>query len=531
MWKFVVLAGLILVTALAQATDAPPIPEKPDLKRYESIPAPWHDYMLQARAAERIADPLQRCMAFPDLPGNEWPKGHAHAHCLFHLDSSRIPLAEIGRLVDQGELGKLEDMMDAALARHFAKQDRSEVIHLDLNFREGDETESEKVTRKWLAAAPDSAYANTAYAYVLLNKAWRIRGGKYAGETPDRQWSEKTAVAASAIPYFEKAIELNPELVVAYDGLYNLGMLESRHDLKAAMFAAMQEIDPFCVEFAGHVSTSMRPRWGGSYEEMLAYSQGLARHMDERPELATYLARPYGDRGSILLKEEQYDRTTTDLLDIAVKTGSDEDSLLSASDAARRIDKDEDKAAAYLLQASRFKGLNSAAASILSWYLLRMEPELSVRYALAALNEDPDDAFAHYLAGAGYYDSRMYDAADEHYRVAIEDKGQRQVSLREVAEMWMWQGDTRKPEVRKANAIRAKPYVDRLVREYPDDGRGAIMAFWNEVFTNKPVHGLEVVVRNVLKKVDRSDPWQASRSEELESMLKQIEQFSKQLPH
>lgn len=515
------LAGLALLLAFSgHAAELPPVPEKPDLKRYESIPAPWHGYLLQARAAERIADPLQRCLAFPDLPGNEWPKGHAQAHCLFHHDSSRIPLAEIGKLVDQGDLDELENIMDAALARHFAEQGRSEVIHLDLNFGEGNEGENEKVAKKWLDAAPGSAYANTAYAYALLNKAWRIRGGKFASETPDEDWAGKTAVAASAIPYFEKAIKLNPKLVVAYDGLYSLGMLESRDDLKAAMLAAMQKVDPLCVEFVGHVSNSMRPRWGGSYEQMLAYSQELARHMDRRPEFATYLARPYGDRGSILLKAGQYDQATNDVLSFAVKTGSDEDSLLPASDAARRIEKDEDKAAIYLSQASRFKSLNPDAAVILAWYLVRMEPEISVRYALMALKEAPDDALAHYVAGAGYYNSRMYDAADEHYRIAIEDGEQRHASLREVADMWLSSGVSKDETVRKAGAIRAKPYINRLQSEYPDDGRGAIMAFWSDVFVNKIIR--EPAIRNVLKKVDRSDPWQADKAKQLDAMLVQV---------
>ena len=94
--------------------------------------------------------------------------------------------------------------------------------------------------------------------------------------------------------------------------------------------------------------------------------------------------------------------------------------------------------------------------------------------------------------------------------------------------MWLWNGDLQKPEARKANASRAKPYIDRLIREYPDDGRGAIMAFWAGVFENPRVD--EPVLRAALKKVDRSDPWQKFRAEHMDQMLRQIDDYKKQHP-
>ena len=34
-------------------------------------------YFAQVRQAEQIADPEKRCLAYPDLPGNQWPAGAA----------------------------------------------------------------------------------------------------------------------------------------------------------------------------------------------------------------------------------------------------------------------------------------------------------------------------------------------------------------------------------------------------------------------------------------------------------------------
>lgn len=528
-----VCLGLLALSAAASAAEVPTIPAQPDIMRYESVPAPWRDYMLQARAAERMADPLQRCLAFPDLPGNKWPKGHSQAHCLIHHEAGIPTVAEIGASLDRGEMVQLEISMQRLLDRHFSETDYSEAIHEVFNSRFDVGEEARSVAEKWLKLAPDSAYANLAYASHLSAAAIDARGGEYIAETPRKNIRRMSELADQAVKFYRKAIRVNPKLIAAYTGLHQIAMFDSRDDLEAEAFSAADKLDPACAELANVHMRSVTPRWGGDYDRMLAYAGALSAHVARRPQLAVYLAKPYGDRGSILLKADRSDREAGEVLEIAARTGSDEDSLLSASDAARRIEKNEDKAAAYLLQASRFKGLNADAAVILSWYLVRIEPEMSVQYALMALKETPDDGTAHYLAGAGYFNSHMYDAADGHYRIAIESQENRQASLREVAEMWLLASvDPKSPESRKAGASRAKPYIDRLVREYPEDGRGWIMKVIQGGAIDPRIDAADVAeLRAVVKKVDRSDPWQAHRVKGFEAKLKQIDEFEQQKQH
>lgn len=517
--------------ASAKGSEPPAIPDKPEAKQFKNMPATWRDYLIKARAAERIADPLQRCLAFPDLPGNHWPEGHAAAHCRIHHEHGIPTLADIGAMVDRGDVDGLERAMETLQRRHFSKDDYSEAIHEVFNYRIGDSDEAARVTRKWLESAPDSAYANLAYASYLADAARSARGERYVADTSREALRRMSELATRAIPYFLKALAVNPRLMPAYTGLIGIAMVDSQGDVEARAFAAAEKADPACTELANVHMRSLQPRWGGSYEQMLAYAKALSAHVAQRPQLAVYLAQPFSDRGDMLLKGDMYTTEASDILEIAVNTGTDEGALRSAADLALNITdgkRDPDKALAYLLQETRFRGTNAWGMRNIAWSLVRTEPEWSLKYALASIAADQESALGHYLAGAGYYNARRYEDADREYRIAIEDTEQRQASLREVAEMWMWQGDMQEFEVRKANAAKAKPYIDRLVREYPDDGRGAIMAFWNDVFVNKTVR--EPAVRSVLGKVDRSDPWQARRAEQLETMLKQIEQSGKQKP-
>ena len=42
-------------------------------------PAEYAAYVAAVRKADAITDPLQRCLAYPDLPGNTWMPGAAKA--------------------------------------------------------------------------------------------------------------------------------------------------------------------------------------------------------------------------------------------------------------------------------------------------------------------------------------------------------------------------------------------------------------------------------------------------------------------
>lgn len=525
LWLWVMtFAGI----APALSAEPPPIPDKPEAEQFRNVPAPWRDYLIQARAAERIADPLQRCLAFPDLPGNHWPAGHAAAHCRIHYAMKPITPADIDAMLDRGELAQLEKLLDERLQLHFSKAGFSEIIHDDLNFWVDDAGRNGRIAEKWLKLAPKSAYANAAYASFLFHSAWKARGEASVGNTPRTNFARMSELAELAIPYFEKAISQNRQLLPAYEGLVNLAMLDSRHELGDRVFMASKAIDPACAELAGTRMKSLQPRWGGSYEQMLAYANELSGRVAERPQLAVYLARPYGDRGDRMLADKQFTAEAKQVFDTALNIGSDEDALRNAARAVLYSgdDKpDSNQALVYLLQEARFRGNANWGLQQIAWSLVRLEPEWSLKYSLLAIQAEPDEALSHYLAGAGYYNTRHYEDADREYRIAIEDDDQRQKSLREVAEMWLWSGDQRDPEARKLAAIKAKPYIDRLISEFPEDGRGMAMRLWQDGAMNGRI--MIEDMRALLPKLDRTDPWQAREAKRLEEMVSQVDKMRK----
>lgn len=529
MGKYAALAGLMLATTLGHAAEAPPIPEQPDLKRYESIPAPWRDYLLQARTAERIADPLQRCLAFPDLPGNQWPEGHAEAHCRSHFADEPLTVARIGEMLDRGETKQLETMLDTRLQRHFSADDFSEIIHDDLKFDLDDAGNARHVAEKWIELAPQSAYANLAFANVLRFSAWEARGGEVAAKTPKENMRRMSELAQQALSHFRKAIDLEPKLMPAYEGLINLAKLDSLDEVGEQALKSAGKLDPTCSQVIFEHMGSLDPSWGGSYEQQLAYANSISRHITKRPQLAVYLGNPYEDLGSIRVRDEEFTVETLQILEAAIFLGSGEWALHNAAIVVGKLtDAKPDmwKRLAYLLQESRFREIDHWGMRETAIHLIHMsEPAWSLKYSLRANDLEPNDLSGRHNTAIAYMDMGRIDDAEREFRIVIagSDRQLRHDALRWVAEFRLLGGDMQSPEIRKANVAKAEPFIDQFTREYPGDVSGRILTFYRGVALERVGPASLAEVRSLLKQMDRNDSWQAFHATRLEAMLKELE--------
>lgn len=516
------LAGLLcgFVASAAGADrvgEEKPIPDKPLAQQFEDVPSRWRDYLIEARAAERIEDPLQRCLAYPDWPGHQWPAGHAEAHCRFHAISV-MDLAEIESYVRRGDARALHARMRAYLDKHFSGTDFGEDIHLVFGRFGSASEEADRVSAAWLALDPGSAYANLARGEYLRAMAWKARGAEWASETARENMRLMSQHAEEAIPFLRKALRIEPRLMPAHAGLLDIGMLDSRPALEREAVQLANRQDPACLYMARQRMQAAQPRWGGDYQDMLAIAAELSRHLDKRPLLAIHVAAPYGDRGDRMVAEEVYTREAAAILDVAVRSGSNESHLRDAAAVARNLPDNEGgpepwKSLSLLLQESRFNTVSAWADRQIAWYLVRHEPEWSLRHALRAYGSEPDVGFGHYLLGAAYHNTRQFAAAEHHYLAAANDERQRRSSLRELSSMWLFNAGLEP----KQAAVKARPFIDRLLAAYPDDGRGWLLRINEESVTNESVDVERL--RAFLKVADRSDPWQAGAAAQIEAEL------------
>lgn len=514
-------AGLLACMFAVQgmAAELPVIPEKPQVEQFKGTPAPWREYLVRARAAERVADPLQRCLAFPDLPGNRWPAGHAEAHCRYH-HAKVVTLAQVDAHLQNGDVTGLERILSATLDRHFSEEAFSEEIHRFFEQFQDANSETDRITSLWLDKAPESPFALLARGAYFADAAWNARGGKGAAETPRESLREMNRLADLAVPFMQQAAKVQPRLMPAYALAINVGMLDSRADLEAWAFKAARKHDPGCVDVARRRMNSLQPRWGGSYEAMLAYANELATQSQRRPMVAMHQGAPYGDRGDRLIAEDQFTQETAEVLDFAVATGSNEGYMHDAANVAiARKDgaADSIKGLAHLLQEARFNEGGAWADRAIGWNLLRSaEPEWALRYLTRAEKAESGEAWVQYLLGAAFYRSKRFDQAQVHYLKAMEDEQHLQASLRELSAMWLYDAGLEP----KQAAARARPFIDRLRTEYPDDGRGLVYRIDQQARENAG-HVDPESLKHFLKVADRSDPMQKDFADRIEAFFRQ----------
>jgi len=498
----------------AWAMDAlPPIPERSPEEAFQAVPAPWREYYVRAREAERIDDPLARCLAYPDLPANGWPAGHAEAHCRFHR-LQPLPLETISAYLDRGEARALDELLDGLLAKHF-RHDGGEDIHVAIEAFDGS-AEAGHLSERWLQLAPQSPYANLARANHHRDAAWTARGTKWAEETPREQMRRMSALVDQAVPLFRKAIALEPRLMPAYVGLLDVAMIDSRPSIEREAHAGAMAQDPACLDFARQRMHSLTPRWGGGYEDMLSFGVELSRHVARRPQLAIHIAAPYGDHGDRLVKAVEFTRDTVAVFDIALRIGSNEGHLRDAANVILNLPGSEGgpdrwRGVALLLQEQRFNATNAWAHRQIAWQLMQDEPEWALRHALLAVEHEPEDAWGRFVVGSVYYNLRQVEKAESEFLLAARDAGQRRQSLLSLGSLWMFAAGLET----NAAAARAKPYVDELLAEYPREGRGWLLRIAIASVLDGSVD--PEMARTFLDLADRSDPLQAQAAASMEA--------------
>ncbi len=510
------VAGIVFAgvsTAIAKEVAALPAGGSPD--RFKDEPEPWRTYFRAARKAEQIADPLERCLAYPDLPGTQWPAGYGAAHCHYHL--GRVPtVAETDALVSAGNIDELEQRLRSLLATHETDVPERESVHRFFQLLSEEPKDGLRITERWVALAPDSALAAVARGSALKGAGWEARGEDWARETSDTQMRAMSAYFDQAEIQFKRATELQPGWVYPYIGLMDIGKAD-RDEIGEWGFEKANAIDPGCGEVAYRRMQALAPRWGGSWGAMEVYAKQLAVHVARRPLLANQISELYSDFIAMVDVDQRRTPKAIALLESAVQTSGLEAGLRAAAAAIMdpsEGEPDRRRGVAMLLQESRFQPAGTWSDRQIGSYFVRRDPAWAKSVLRRAVAAAPDDAFGRYSLGAANYNSGDFDEAEPHYLVAANHPDYEAEALGELATMWLLDAGL---EPGKA-AAKAKPFVERLLKAHPKNANGLYLRI---VLKAASPQGFpdETLIREYLAVADHSDPRQERRRAGMTKLL------------
>ena len=477
------LSACLIVVAAPPSQPVPPDPDRPAGEPLEDIPAPWRDHLSAVRAVQRIDDPLARCLAWPDLPGHQWPEGHVDAHCRYHYLPVPSP-ADVDLHLAEGRVDALEALLDARFEGHGRAHHPDESVHRFFHaFTWGRNTpqgrDADRISRRWLELSPDSAYALVARATVLKKHGWQARGSAWAKDTTPEQFAGMEAAFAEALPLYQRALDIDPGLTDAYIGLVDIFKTQGGGN-EVVVVEQASRVAPGCAEVALDFMRALEPRWGGSYEAMLAYASVLEPQVAASPLIANQLSAPYVEAIRVEHANEAYTAEAAEAIDRVLAMSSNEDMLrVAASANFRRTDgsaPDEAKAVAYLLQQQRFKPLTPWQGRKLGEYLVHRAPEWALSVLVDVVAQEPESGWGRYhLAGANHRSGR-FEEAERQYLLAAAEPAVAEGSLEALVGMWLLDAGLAPADAQR----RAGPHLDALLARYPDNGRAQLFALMRD---------------------------------------------------
>ncbi len=390
-------------------------------------PAEYAEYVAAMRKADTIADPLQRCLAYPDLPGNTWAPGAAKARCTMFLTPARYSLDDIeAKLKHPGGAAELEAGFAALLDAHFQEPTQREQIHVALMvFRDRDSDKAERIARAWRAAAPESAFARVALGHVLAGRGWDARGTDFASKTPAANLERMGGYFVEAAGEYRAALEGKSRLLPACEGLMAIGR-QSSDDLQTYATERCVYIDPTSYYVVDELMNAAEPRWGGSEEAM----KNVAAYAQEKAAINPVLSVfAFHSAYYEIERMDDGDDEAIAVLAPAALQVPNAGYLRRAGGAYLRKD-DDWKALAYLSQALRFMPAYGQESRFRALVLRKLgESKWARADAERAAALDPANGHAHQLLGNIVRELDGPAAAAPHFKRAMDDARTREYAF------------------------------------------------------------------------------------------------------
>ncbi|MFL6658023.1 MAG: TonB family protein [Massilia sp.] len=449
-------------------------------------------FLVKAKEADALTDPLARCLAFPDFPGNRWPAGLAQAACHLHFDPA-ISLAQVSGLIERGAMPELEALFRRDFARHFAKDDFSEIIHRDLGQFDASELAG-RTSAAWLAKAPSSPFAHAARGAHLAALAWQARGAASATPMSKEQAARTTVLVQQAWAAYAKALDLEPRLIPALVGMEDLATLTNSPKDGDAAFARADAIDPACHALGKQHMLTRAPRLGGSFAAMDVYRQRLAPLAAARPLVALNLVLPAQEQGDDLAEALEH-RKAAGVLAEAAQTAPYPD-LFESLGLSRIASKgDPVDSLVVLLSAYRYADESVNAAQARAGLMVRNgETSWAVSSFRRAHALQPDNVETTFLLGMALFADFEFEQAEP-----LVAKGLSTPRFRREAELTLGNIALRLSQLDKASQL-----ASAHVQAYPDATRGWYLLGYVKMAQSREAEA-QAAFTTFLRQVDKKD--------------------------
>lgn len=272
-------------TTASALADAKPAPLA---KAHVFTQAELKSFLAAATSAESIADPLKRCLAYPDPPGSHWNRAAVEAYCQYR-NQPIVTLAQARDLIQQGKAAELDRLLGAALQAQLTQpQARGRIDRTFFADFDDDSMDLRYLLDAWKRASPNSAFAYAASGYAYVQMAFKARGTNYINKTPQDSIDSMDRLLAQADADLQQARKLDPRITPIYTAMIQAGAYSLGADyMQQAVREGLRQ-DPANFTIYGQYLWAAQPQWFGSLSVMQHIVDESLKHADRNPLLLLY---------------------------------------------------------------------------------------------------------------------------------------------------------------------------------------------------------------------------------------------------
>ena len=143
----------------------------------------------------------------------------------------------------------------------------------------------EQLLSEWITAHPKFYQPYLARASYYYRMGWNARGSKWASETEQVQFDAMREFFLKARIDLKKALKINPKIMPAYGLLINMANADKSNPDESMHTTVALGFTPASYEIRKIYLNSLAPRWGGSFEAMIAFAKESEPYSNDNPRI------------------------------------------------------------------------------------------------------------------------------------------------------------------------------------------------------------------------------------------------------
>ncbi|WP_250627886.1 tetratricopeptide repeat protein [Pinirhizobacter soli] len=461
--------------------------------------------MNAARQAEAVADPLQRCLKYPDPPTLDWPKATIAAYCQYQFDPAVTP-KDVQRLIQSGHAAELDKrlskVMDEQLSQPGAQGKLDRTYNLD--FKNGSE-EFRALMDSWKRQSPTSPFALAASGTAYVQMAQQARGSNSASKTSHDSFQSMGQLLELARADLDRAVALQPKLTAAYGAMITAATLGSDKAYASSAAERGLAVDPSNYGIYARLVWMAQPKWGGEIEDMQRLIASAQRQADKNPLMKLLVSQASGGEEYV----ESCDCSPADVVKIyrqVFAEGATVNMLMSAGWGAKKQNLSV-LSVIYRSEVLRFAPDQMAQREGRAYDLPTMgQPEWAIEEGNALVAIAPQDENAFDVRGYAYQSTGNFVRAVDDYQEALRLNPSDAWTLSTLGNLY----------IRSAHDWdKGWSMADRLIQLHPDDPQGWLLRA--TIQKGQPRDGLDQTISDFVARFG-NDPSQQGAVAQMRAM-------------